>query len=532
MRTTRRHPIYFGILPLLAAALGGCSSIPDPMGWFEADNQEPPAELTDYQPTIHPRTRWSIDSGAGSEEQYLKLVPAFYNDRIMVADSEGQVRTLNIATGQTGWSRETEAPISGGPGAGESIVLVGTRDAEVIALDADDGAELWRKRLSSEILSVPRIRGGMAVVRTIDGRVYGLDTESGEQSWVYDRNVPVLTLRGDSSPVIYDSNVIVGFANGKLVNIDLYSGDPRWETLVSAPRGRTELERIADIDADPLIADGVIYVCTFQGEVAAVSLDNGAVLWRHGISSHAGLAADWRYIYVTDTKDRVWALDRRNGAALWKQEKLLNRRLTAPAVLDDYVLVGDLEGYVHFLSYDDGSQLGRIEVSSAPISATPQIVDGIAYVYSEDGKVTALTPGAVEYSDEEEDDTWDSDDPVERKATEYPWESDDSEIGEEPDDAAEDEETEYSWDSDDSQSSEEPDDAAQDDETEYSWDSDDSQSSEEPGDAAQDDETEYSWESDDSEEPEEHDDSEVLEEPDDTVESDEPTERYLPPLRF
>lgn len=425
MRTPSRHPIRCGILPLLLAALSGCSSLPDPMGWFEADNQEPPAELTDYQPAIRPHIRWSTDSGADSEEQYLKLVPAIYHDRILVADSEGEIRTLDIATGRTVWSRETEAPVSGGPGAGEGVVLVGTRDAEVIALDTDTGEELWRRHLSSEILSVPRVEGGTAVVRTIDGRVYGLDAGSGEQIWVYDRSVPVLTLRGDSSPVIHGSNVIVGFANGKLVNIDLYSGDPRWETLVTPPHGRTELERIADIDADPLVADGVIYVCTYQGEVAAVSLDNGVVLWRHRISSHTGLTADWRHIYVTDTKGRVWALDRRNGAAMWKQEKLLNRRLTAPAMLDDYVVVGDLEGYVHFLSYEDGSQLGRIDVSSAPISATPQVVDDIAYIYSDDGKVTAVTPGAVEYGEESEEYTRDSDESVEE--TDYSWDSDDSE---------------------------------------------------------------------------------------------------------
>jgi len=225
-----RYSIRLGWLPLLATLVGGCSSIPDPFDMFEEDNLEPPAELTDYQPAIKPSARWSTDSGAGSEGQYLKLVPAFYEEQIVVADHKGDVRSLSRASGRTGWNRETEAPISGGAGAGDEMVLVGTRDAEVIALNPDDGEELWRKRVSSEILSVPRVEGSMVVVRTIDGQVFGLDADDGEQVWVYDRTVPVLTLRGNSSPVIEGSNVIVGFANGKLVNLDLYTGEPRWET--------------------------------------------------------------------------------------------------------------------------------------------------------------------------------------------------------------------------------------------------------------------------------------------------------------
>jgi outer membrane protein assembly factor BamB len=376
----------------LAAGLLGCSSLPDPMGWFESDNQEPPAELTDYEPRLQLQTLWSDDRGAGSEGQYLRLDPAAYQGRILVADQDGEVHSLNAETGEAVWVVDTEAPVSGGPGVGDDIVLVGTRDAEVIALKEIDGEPLWRTRLSSEILSLPKIRDGVVVVHTIDGRLFGLLGESGERIWTYDRTEPVLTLRGSSSPVIRDANVITGFANGKLVNLNLYSGEPLWEVVVTPPRGRSELERIVDIDADPVLAGGLVFVCTFQGEVAAVVQDTGVVLWRRELSSHAGLAADWRQIYVTDSQSRVWALDPRNGAALWKQEKLLNRRLTAPAVLDDYVLVGDLDGYVHWLSYEDGSQLARLRVSGSPISSAPLVVDGVAYVYADDGTLAALAP--------------------------------------------------------------------------------------------------------------------------------------------
>jgi len=458
-RSTLFPNLFSGVLPaaMLIAVVGGCSSIPDPMGWIEEDNQAPPEELTEYQPSVKPTSRWSTDTGAGSDEQYLKLVPAFYGDQVFVADNEGEVRSLSRSNGKTSWSRDTEAPVSGGPGVGDGVVLVGTRDAEVIALDADNGEELWRKRLSNEILSVPQVAGGISVVRTIDGRVYGLDTTSGDQIWVYDRTVPVLTLRGDSSPVIDGSNVVVGFANGKLINLDLYTGDPRWDTLVSPPRGRTELERIADIDADPVIDGGVIYVSTYQGEVAALALVNGMVGWRRDISSYSGMALDSRQLYVTDAKGRVWALDRFNGASLWKQEKLLNRRLTAPAVLGDYILVGDLEGYVHFLSYDDGSQKGRVEVSGAPITAPPRVVDDVAYVFSDDGKLTALTAGDMveyEYEEEEtEESSWDSDDSEEEeKDSGYFWESDDEEEKSE-EESEEKEDSGYFWESDDEETS-------------------------------------------------------------------------------
>ncbi len=387
-----QRSLSYPALLLTAFILGGCSSIPDPFGWMEADNQEPPAELTEFEPSVSISTLWSRDTGEGSEDQYLRLVPALYQGRIIVADSEGMVQSINAESGASVWSVETGAPISGGPGVGDDMVLVGTRDAEVIALKESDGTQLWRSRLTSEILSVPRVSDGTVVVHTIDGKLYGLSAGSGEQSWVYDRTVPVLTLRGNSSPVIQGSNVISGFASGKLVNINLYTGEPEWEVLVTPPRGRTELERIVDIDADPVISDGMVYVCTYQGEIAAISEDTGIVMWRRDLSSHAGLAADWRAIYITDSKDRIWALEPRNGAGLWRQEKLLNRRLTAPAILDDYILLGDLEGYVHWLYYEDGALAARVEVADAPISSPPIVVNDVAYVYADDGTLIALKP--------------------------------------------------------------------------------------------------------------------------------------------
>ncbi|MES9843892.1 MAG: PQQ-binding-like beta-propeller repeat protein, partial [Candidatus Sedimenticola sp. 6PFRAG5] len=187
---------------------------------------------------------------------------------------------------------------------------------------------------------------------------------------------------------------ICGFANGKLVSVELETGNPIWEVSVTAPRGRSELERMVDIDGDPLVVDGVIYVATYQGDMAAVSQDTGVVLWRRKLSSYTGLSVDYRQLYVSDDNDFVWAVDPRNGSALWKNEKLKARRLSAPAVLGDYVVVGDYQGYLHWLSTEDGRLLGRTRVGEDPITTAPVVDNGVVYIYGDGGALAAVTGAA------------------------------------------------------------------------------------------------------------------------------------------
>lgn len=384
-------------VPFLAGLLlTGCSNWRDLMpvdAWREVDNQAPPAELTDIPNPIAITTRWSHGTGKGAGDQRVKLVPAIGAGRILTADSQGQVTAHDLQSGGQVWSTDTKAAITGGPGIGDGLVLLGSGDAEVIALDLATGNENWRKRVSSEVLSIPRASQGVVVAHSIDGKVHGLNARTGTRVWVYDRTAPVLTLRGSSSPVIEGSRAIIGLSNGKLASIDLGSGNPNWEVTVSPPKGRSELERIVDIDADPLLVQGYAFVVTYQGDMAALSQENGQIMWRREMSSYAGLTADRRQLLVTDTKSRVWGLDPRNGSSLWKQDKLLNRRMTAPAVLGDLVLVGDLEGYVHWLAAEDGSLRGRVKIASSPITAPPLVYDGVAYVLANDGTLAALSPG-------------------------------------------------------------------------------------------------------------------------------------------
>ncbi|WP_260295116.1 outer membrane protein assembly factor BamB [Sedimenticola hydrogenitrophicus] len=383
------------LISLLVLLLSGCGSI-NPMDWFaEDDNSEPPAELVELDETVPSRVLWSTSIGGGADKQRVKLVPFIEDDRIYAASRKGEVRALDAATGRALWSVDTGLEISGGPGAGEGLVLFGTSNGEVIALDQAGGGEKWRTRVSSEVLSVPKAARGVVVVHTIDGKLFGLDTATGAQQWIYDRSIPVLTLHGNSSPVITGDRVIAGFASGKLAMFNLRDGELLWELTVSAPSGRSELERMVDIDGDPLVIGDVVYAVTYQGEMAAVSLETGIVLWRRKLSSYAGMGADYGQIYVSDDTDHVLSVDPGNGSALWKNQKLQYRKLTAPVVLGERILVGDFEGYLHFLSREDGRLDGRVRVAKSAISTPPIVIDGTVYIYADGGEIAAITTSGL-----------------------------------------------------------------------------------------------------------------------------------------
>lgn len=371
----------------LLLALSGCYS----MNPFTSEKDpNPPSKLIEVKNAFTPRVLWTADIGGGAKEQRLKLAPTVKDGRVFLANAEGVVVARDAKNGRILWSADTDTPASGGPGAGDGLVLLGTRDAEILALGAEKGDLRWRARVSSEVLSIPRADQGIVVVHTLDGKVVGLDSSSGEKKWQFDYEVPTLTLRGNSSPVIAGEAVLCGLANGKLVALELSSGKPFWETTVSISKGRNELDRMIDIDADPLVIDQAIFVVTYQGDLAAISLRNGNVGWRHQLSSHSGLGGDFRQIYVTDSHDTVWAFDPSNATSMWKQTGLQNRKLTAPAAFGDYVVAGDYEGYLHWMKSSDGSIVTRTKVGSSPITAAPEVVDDILYVYGDGGDFAAI----------------------------------------------------------------------------------------------------------------------------------------------
>lgn len=390
---------YFLFLVLLITA--GCSMVTDQVTSFMGgeDNSVPPTPLEDIQQQINIEKLWNQSIGDGSGEQYLKLVPVYSQDKVFVADSDGEVEAIDAQTGKSLWSHDTDSKITGGPGAANNLVMVGTGEAELISLSAETGEELWRTRVSSEILATPVMSDNIVVARTIDGKVFGLDADDGKRLWVYDRTVPTLTLRGTSAPVIARGYVIAGFDEGRLASIELHTGKLVWETRIALRSGRSELERMVDIDAEPVIVDDVIYVATFQGRIAALSLESGRILWTRDISSYAGLCADKSAIYITDDDSEIWSLDRFTGNSIWKQDKLQARAATGPDIIGNMIVVGDLEGYLHWLDKNTGNIVGRNRISKNMIIAPPVSASDILFSYASDGTLGAFSYSTINSGD-------------------------------------------------------------------------------------------------------------------------------------
>jgi len=377
-------------LPLLS----GCGMF----SWIGGGDKDPtpPTKLTKSAPQLAQiRTLWKTRVGKGTDKRALNLVPAVSGGRVYAADARGRIEALSASDGRTLWQRDTGLPLSGGPDVSDDHLAIGSLDGDVLLLSIRDGAQRWRARVGSEVLSVPRIIGDLVVVHTVDDTVYGLELSDGSQRWTYSYPAPVLTLRGSSSPVPAADGVIVGVSGGRLMYLEPQQGAPLWDLLISPPSGRSELDRLADIDADPVVADGIAYVASYNGDLAAVDIASGSVLWRRELSAHAGLAVGEDALYVTDSDDNLWAADKDGGSGLWKQEALLYRRVTAPAIAGNALVVGDIEGYVHWVSRRDGRLLGRERIAKARIGATPVVAAGTVYVMADDGTVAALRAGPV-----------------------------------------------------------------------------------------------------------------------------------------
>lgn len=378
---------------ILAVLLNGCSTV---SGWTSSllggtDNAEPPTPLVDIADPVPLKELWSTRVGVGLDEQFVNLAPIVHEDRLFIADRKGRVLALDARTGKEIWQVKTDAALSAGPGAGSGLVLLGTSDAEILALSADDGILLWKAEVSSEVLSVPQVDIDKVIVQTVDGNIAALAVDSGEQLWTNDRSVPVLTLRGTSTPAVEGGLVVAGFANGKLVGLSAEKGFPVWEVNIAIPQGRSEIDRLVDIDGDPVIVGGVVYVTTYQGHIAVIEAQTGNQGWQRDMSSHVGLGVDFSQVYVTDVDSNVWALSRSTGASEWKQDELAHRKVTAPAPFEDYVAVADLEGYVHLLSRYDGRIAARALVDSKGVQEKPLVSDGILYVYGNSGRLSAFT---------------------------------------------------------------------------------------------------------------------------------------------
>ncbi|KGK84704.1 outer membrane protein assembly factor BamB [Pseudomonas stutzeri] len=367
----------------LAVLAAGCSS---------NDTKEPePAELTKFEAEVELQKQWSRSIGEGQGETYNLLVPAVYGEQIYAADVEGLVVSVDRLTGKVNWKTDLEVPVSGAVGAGYGLVLVGTLRGEVIALDVASGEERWRSRVSSEVLAAPAVNGDIVLVQTQDDRLIALEIDTGAQRWSYEGSPAVLTLRGTGAPVLTNQLAIAGLSNGKVIALDTRRGLPVWEQRVAIPQGRSELERVVDIDGGLLLSGGTLYVATYQGRAAALDVESGRIQWQRDASTYSGVALGYGSVYLSLASGTVEGVDERSTTALWSNDALARRQLSAPAVFSSYVVVGDREGYLHLLSQVDGRFVARERIDSSGLRARPVVEGDWLYVFSNDGKLVALT---------------------------------------------------------------------------------------------------------------------------------------------
>ena len=330
---------------------------------FGREPPNPPAELEEFQASYSAKIDWSSNTGKTEKYDYT---PALDASAVYAANAEGEISKLDPANGRQIWQVNVGEPISGGVGVGAGIVLVGSSKGNVFAYDVA-GKLLWKAKISSEILSVPRYFDGIVLARSGDNRIYGLDATDGSRKWVYERINPALTLRSSVGMLVDSGAVYAGFAGGKLVAIRADNGKLIWEATVAQPRGVTEIERIADITSLPVVDGPLVYAVAYQGKIAAVDRRSGKVVWNRDISSYSGMSAEDAKIFVSHTLGAVYSLDYETGKTFWRQGALANRRLTAPLPMGNVIAVGDLEGYLHFLTREEGKFAARIKLDSNPV---------------------------------------------------------------------------------------------------------------------------------------------------------------------
>jgi outer membrane protein assembly factor BamB len=388
----RNEPITWLLALATIFQLAGCSGMGEKVStgfglWGGKDTGEKPAALVEFKPAAELKSSWQERVGGAGD---TVLFPAVVSDRIYAVGLDGKIAHISAETGKQQWSIDSGRKVSGGVGADSGMVAVGTAKGEVLTFDAK-GQPLWQARLSSEILSAPQVANDIVVVRTGDGRIFGLDAKDGKRKWVYQRAMPSLALRSNAGVVVTHGAVFAGFAGGKLVALNLATGNIGWEATVALPRGATELERVTDVSSLPVVDGRMICATAYQGRTACFDIASGNLLWARDVSSSSGLAMDDRYVYVSDTRGAIHALDKHSGASLWKQDKLLARQVTAPLALGRYIAVADVQGYVHLLAREDGSFAARIATDGSQIGAPPVALNKGFLVQTRNGGLYALT---------------------------------------------------------------------------------------------------------------------------------------------
>ena len=371
--------------------LPGCSWIKN---WGDPEPGDP-APLVDFETTVKVGKVWSTTVGDGMGKQGISMAPVYSSGILYVADYKGRLAAVNAENGRKNWELKTEQEFSGGPGLDANRIYMGTIDGRVVAFDRGNGTELWNTQVSSEVLVPPVSEDGIVVVRCIDGRVFGLDENSGARVWIYDHSVPLLTLRGDANLLVRAGMVYVGYDNGSVVTLRVSDGSLVWTQSVVAQEGRSELERIADIGQQMVLVASDLIVSSYKDRVVSLAADSGRLLWFKDISSATGLAVDRTQLAVSESNGDLWLLDRRNGSTIWKLDQLTNRGLTRPAFYGNLVVVGDKEGYLHWVDAESGKFVARQKIQKKGFAAAPLTVGTTLYVLTHKGELVAYRAGAA-----------------------------------------------------------------------------------------------------------------------------------------
>ena len=372
------------VLALVTACLSGCSI-------FSADDEIEPAKLQKIQQQVELTTLWSARSASSNNHFWANLQMAVSAESLFTADHSGSIVASDLKNGQPQWSVDLDLPISGGLGYGAQKLVFGTIEGQIYVLNASDGSLLWSADVSSEVLSSPAVNSKIVVAQSIDNRLYAFDAKTGEELWQHDAGAPILSIRGNSSSMILNNMVISAFDNGKLIAFNADNGALLWETRLALPKGRTELERMIDIDGQPILVGDIIYSVSYQGRLGALTRGTGRNLWFQDSSSHHSPAHSRGKIFVTEAKNHVVrAFKAGNGEELWNNNQLEYRQLTGPATLGNSVAVADAEGYIHLLDADTGEFVGRTKVGGGGVSADLLVVDQTLLVQSNNGLISAF----------------------------------------------------------------------------------------------------------------------------------------------
>lgn len=386
--TGRRRPLLVAAacMASLLVLVAGCDK--------DKKGVQPPAELVDLEPTLAVKKLWDTGVGGGGEKLRLALGLALDRGVLYTAARDGKVVALDPATGREKWSQDTKADLAAGPGVGANVLAVGTSDGKVIALDVASGKVLWKVAVSSEVLAAPLVTADRVVVRAVDGRVHALDALTGKSQWTGEEPVPKLSLRGTAAPMLVKDNVIAGFDSGKVVAFALATGDVAWQAQVTTPGGRSELDRLADVDGAVQVDGNDGFAAGYHGRVVMFALDSGQIWWSRELSSYRTPALDDTQLYVTTSDGSVVALRRRDGAVVWQQDGLKRRGLSAPGTVGNAVIVGDFDGYLHWLDRDTGKFVAREHAGGDRISMPPVTDGDRSYVIDDGGRVVAYRTGA------------------------------------------------------------------------------------------------------------------------------------------